>query len=199
MSWLQALWIRLRSSLWFAPSLIVAASLVLAAALVEVQGSGSDELAEEWPRLLGASADGSREMLSAVATSMITVAGVVFSITVVALSLASSQYSPRILRHFMRDRTTQLVVGVFMGIFAYCLVVLRTIRGSDEFTFIPSIAVVGGMAYVLVAIGFLIYFIHHVANSIQASAITSCFRRTSVARPGAMHSTRGPCRRTGVP
>lgn len=171
MSRLQALWITLRSSLWFTPALIVCASLILAAALVDMQGRLSDELAKEWPRLLGASAEGSRQMLNAIATSMITVAGVVFSITVVALSLASSQYSPRILRNFMRDRVTQLVLGVFVGIFAYCLVVLRTIRGSDEFSFIPSIAVVGAMVYVLVAIGFLIYFIHHVADSIQASAI----------------------------
>jgi uncharacterized membrane protein len=110
-------------------------------------------------------------MLSAIATSMVTVAGVVFSITIVTLSLTSTQYSPRVLRNFMRDRPTQVVLGVFVGIFAYCLVVLRTIRGGDEGTFIPSLSVLGGMAYAFVGIGVLIFFIHHVAQSIQAASI----------------------------
>ena len=74
---------------------------------------------------------------------MITVAGVVFSITLVALSLTSSQYTSRVIRIFMRDRVNQVVLGVFVGIFAYCLVVLRTIRGGDEQTFVPSVGSVG--------------------------------------------------------
>ena len=110
-------------------------------------------------------------MLSAVATSMMTVAGVVFSITIVALSLTSTQYSPRVLRNFMRDRPTQVVLGVFVGIFAYCMVVLRTIRGSDYGDFVPSLAVLGGLAYAFFGIAMLIFFIHHVAQSIQASSI----------------------------
>ncbi|MDQ3058889.1 MAG: DUF2254 domain-containing protein [Pseudomonadota bacterium] len=171
MNRLQAWWIGLRASLWFVPGLIVAASLAGAAALVEAQGWIDDEAAQAWPRLLGASAEGSRGMLGAIATSMMTVAGVVFSITMVALSLASSQFSPRILRNFMRDRITQGVLGVFVGVFAYCLVVLRAIRGPDDGNFIPSLAVLGAMGYVLGAIGLLIYFIHHVADSIQASSI----------------------------
>jgi uncharacterized membrane protein len=85
-------------------------------------------------------------MLAAIAGSMITVAGVVFSVTLVALSLAASQYSPRVLRTFMGDRPTQVVLGVFVGIFAYCLVVLRTVRGGEENAFVPSIAVLGGIA-----------------------------------------------------
>lgn len=171
MNRLQAWWIRLSASLWFVPALIVAASLAGAAALVEAQGWVSDEVAQAWPRLFGASADGSRAMLGAIATSMMTVAGVVFSITMVALSLASSQFSPRILGNFMRDRITQGVLGVFVGVFAYCLLVLRAIRGPEAGDFIPSLAVLGAMAYVLGAIGLLIYFIHHVADSIQASSI----------------------------
>lgn len=171
MNRLQAVWIRLRSSLWFVPALILAGSIGGAAWLVDMEGWISNEAAQAWPRLLGASAEGSRGMLSAIATSMMTVAGVVFSITMVALSLASSQFSPRILRNFMRDRITQIVLGVFVGVFAYCLVVLRAIRGGDDGGFIPSLAVLGAMGYVLVAIALLIYFIHHVADSIQASTI----------------------------
>ena len=71
-----------------------------------------------------------RTLLATLASSMITIAGVVFSITIVALSLASSQYTPRILRNFMGDRVNQAVLGTFVAIFAYCLVMMRTIRGA---------------------------------------------------------------------
>ncbi|MCE3269783.1 MAG: hypothetical protein K0S57_180 [Ramlibacter sp.] len=164
-------WLRLSSSFWFVPSVIVLAAMGLAVALIELSAWQSTDLSKWSPRLFGAGADGSRAMLSAIATSMATVAGVVFSITMVTLSLSSTQYSPRVLRNFMRDRPTQAVLGVFVGIFAYCLVVLRTIRGGDEGGFIPSLAVLGGLGLAFAGIGVLIFFIHHVAVSIQASTI----------------------------
>jgi uncharacterized membrane protein len=102
---------------------------------------------------------------------MITVAGVVFSITLVSLSLAASQYTSRVLRNFMSDRVNQLVLGVFVGIFAYCLVVLRTIRGDDEGDFVPSLAVLGGLVLAFAGIAVLIHYIHHISVSIQASQI----------------------------
>lgn len=165
------LWARLRATFWFLPALIVLLSMLLAVLLVELDAARQADLAQWSRRLFGASAEGSRSMLSAIATSMVTVAGVVFSITIVALSLTSTQYSPRVLRNFMRDAPTQVVLGAFVGIFAYCLLVLRTIRGGDEGTFIPSLAVIGGIGYALLGIGVLIYFIHHVALSIQAASI----------------------------
>lgn len=162
----------LRASFWFVPALMVAGSMAAAVLLVELDTFQGRQLAEWSPRLFGASAEGSRAMLSAIATSMITVAGVVFSITVVILSQASTQYSPRVLRNFMRDRPTQAVLGVFVGVFAYCLVVLRTVRGGDDASpFIPSVAVLVGMVYAFAAIAMLIFFIHHIAQSIQASSI----------------------------
>lgn len=172
MSRVRQLWLQVRASLWFVPALFVIGSVAAAIFLVERTGFAGDDLVRRWPRIFGAGADGSREMLAAIATSMITVAGVVFSITIVALSLASTQYSPRLLRNFMRDTPTQLVLGVFVGNFAYCLLVLRTVRGGAE-AFIPALAVLAGMAYAFVAIALLIYFIHHVAQSIQASSIVS--------------------------
>lgn len=168
---MQRVWIKLRSSLWFFPALIVLGAVLLAVAIIELDTFLERERLSHWPRLFGAGAEGSRGMLEAIASSMITVAGVVFSITIVALSLTSNQYSPRVLRNFMRDRTNQTVLGVFLGIFAYCLVVLRTIRGGDEGVFIPSLAVLGGIVLAFVGIGYLIFFIHHIATSIQASRI----------------------------
>jgi len=126
---------------------------------------------DRWPRLFGAGAAGARGMLSTIAGSMMTVVGVTFSMTLVALTLASSQYTSRILRNFMRDRVTQVVLGIFAGIFTYCLIVLRTIRGGDEGSFVPSLAVSFAVVLAIGGIAVLIFFIHHIASSIQASNI----------------------------
>ncbi len=171
----RKVWIEVRSSLWFVPALLVLAAIVLALTLVELDIVFAKELAAEtWKPLLSAGAEGARGMLTAIAGSMITVAGVAFSITIVTLSLASTQYTPRILRNFMRDRANQFVLGVFVAIFTYCLIVLRTIRAGaekDDAGFVPLLAVAFALVLALVSIGFLIFFIHHVATSIQASSI----------------------------
>jgi len=171
MNKLKLLWSNLRSSLWFLPSLIVAASVLLAVALIETDSSGSDRWLAQWPRLFGAGAAGARGMLSTIAGSMMSVVGVTFSMTLVALAMASSQYTSRILRNFMSSRLTQAVLGIFAGIFTYCLIVLRTIRGGDEGAFVPSLAVFFGFVLAVGGVGVLIFFIHHVASSIQASSI----------------------------
>ena len=172
MNRLKKIWLDLNSSLWFLPALIVAGSIILALGLVEIDKFVGGNWIAGYPRLFGVEPSGSRDMLSVVAGSMITVAGIVFSIVIVALSLASTQYTPRILRNFMRDQINQVVLGVFVGIFTYCIVVLRTIRGGDDDqVFVPSIAVIVGVLLALVGIGFLIFFIHHIAVSIQASTI----------------------------
>lgn len=170
---LRALWVNLRSTLWFVPSVIVFCAIALGQFLANI-GSTFPALARDsLPQALGFSAEGSRAMLSAIASSMITVAGVAFSVTIVALSLASSQYSPRVLRHFMRDRGNQTVLGVFVGIFAYCLVVLPMVRGGEEHGNVPALAVAFGVVLAMVGVGCLIYFIHHVATAIQASSIVA--------------------------
>jgi uncharacterized membrane protein len=170
MQGLRQFWTNLGSSLWFIPSLIVAGSIGLAIALIEVSAAIDTEVLDEWPRLFGAGEDGSRELLGAIAMAMITVTGVVFSITVLTLSQASFQYTPRILRNFMSSRAVQVVLGVFAGIFTYCLIVLRTIRGGDDPTVHP-VAVFGAVVLALIGVGVLIFFIHYVASSLQASNI----------------------------
>lgn len=164
-------WQEARASFWFVPAMIVAGAVGVATLMVAVDASVEIPVVDRWPLLFGAGAAGSRGLLTAVASSMITVAGVVFSITIVALSLTSSQYTSRVLGNFMGDRINQVVLGVFVGIFAYCLVVLRTIRGGDEGAFVPRLAVLFGLVLAFVGIAFLIFFIHHIAKSIQASSI----------------------------
>lgn len=170
MSGLRALWWRLRASLWVLPGLLVVAATLLAFGMIELGSVHNLELERRWPRLFGAGAQGSRSLLSAIATTMLTVAATVFSITLAVLSLAASQYSPRVIRTFMDDRPTQLVLGVFVGVFVYCLVVLRTIRDGED-PVVPSLAVLGGIVLAFVAVGFLVFFIHHLASSIEAPSI----------------------------
>ncbi len=167
---LEKIWIELRSSLWFVPSLLVLGSVLLAYSLIKAHRVLGTAWLQQWPYLFGAEADGARGMLSAIATSIITVAGVTFSITVAALAQASSQYSPLILRNFMRDRANQVVLGVFGGIFVYCLVVLRVIRNGEP-QFVPSLAVLVALMLAIAAIGFLLFFIHHIASLLQAGDV----------------------------
>jgi uncharacterized membrane protein len=171
MSRFGRLWAYLRSSFWFVPSLMVAGSVVFAVALIEIDSAGSDEWLAQWPRLFGAGAEGARGMMSTIASSMMTVVGVTFSMILVVLALASSHYTSRVLRNFIRSRVTQFVLGTFAGIFTYCLIVLRTIRGSDANAFVPTLAVFFGFSLALGGVSALMFFIHHIASSIQASGI----------------------------
>ena len=160
-------------SYWFVPTGALLVATALALALIELDAGLEVPLGERYPRLFGASAQAARDTLTAIAGSMITVAGVVFSVTVVALSLGASTYSPRVLRTFMHDRPSQLAFGVFVGVFVYCLIVLRTIRGSDDEggAFVPAAAVFGALLLALAGAWVLVYFIHHVALAIQVSTI----------------------------
>ncbi len=168
---LRARWQSLTDGLWFVPAVMIAGAIGLAVALIGLSELVDRDALIRYPRLFGADAGSSRSMLATIAGAMMTVAGVTFSITVVAVTQASSQFTPRLLRNFMRDRPSQLALGTLTGVFVYCLVVLRTIREGDALIFIPSLAVLGAMVLALVAIGVLIYFIHHIAGSLQASGI----------------------------
>ena len=156
--------------MWFVPAVMVLASAALAVGLIEMDLRYSSQLKEWWPRLFKSEVDGAREMLSTIATATITVAGVVFSITIVALALASTQYTSRVLRNFMRDKANQVVLGSFVGIYTYCLLVLRILSGGDQAS-VPSLAVFGGLVLALIGIVVFIFFIHHISSSIQAGEI----------------------------
>ena len=167
---LSATWEKVRSSLWFVPSLMVAGADVLSVVTVAIDRTIVDAPGRS-VLLYGGGADGARALLGAVASSMMTVAGVVFSVTIVALTLASQQFGPRILRNFMNDTGNRVVLGTFIATFVYCLMVVRTVRGGDEITFVPHVSVTVGVGLALASLGVLIYFIHHVATSIQADTV----------------------------
>ena len=171
MSRLRLWWDSLLYTLWFVPSLMMVAGALLAVAMVIASGHVDDEVLARWPRVFGADAGSSRDMLATIAGSIITVAGVTFSITMITVTQASTQYTPRILRNFMRDRPSQVTLGGLAGVFTYCLVVLRTIRGGEESMFVPALAVLTGFILAAASVGLLIYFVHHTASSLQASSI----------------------------
>lgn len=112
----------------------------------------------------------SQLILGTIAGSMMTTVSVVFSVLIMALSLASLQFSPRVLRGFMGDRPTQHTLGIFVGTFVYCLVVLRTVRGGAD-PFVPAASVSVAILLATGALGWLVYFIHHIGHGINANVI----------------------------
>jgi uncharacterized membrane protein len=159
-----------RASYWFLPSIMTIAALILGAVMVWIDaGPGTDWLdGIGWYQKV--KPEGAREVLSTIAGSMITVAGVAFSITIVAIAYASSQYGPRILTNFMSDRGNQLTLGTFISTYVYCLVVLRTIQAGDA-VFVPQLAVIVALLLALCSVAVLIYFIHHVPRSIHVNSV----------------------------
>ncbi len=175
---LRHAWDTLITGYWFVPAVMSAGAGILAVALLQVDrrliGSDNDI---GWLYVGGS--DGARLLLSTVAGSVITVAGVVFSITIVALTQASSQFGPRLLRNFMSDTANQVVLGTFVATFLYCLLVLRTIHGGsdDADGFVPQASVTAAVLLAIACLAVLIYFIHHVSIELQAPSVIAAVRR----------------------
>lgn len=169
--WILHHWDSLRTNYWFVPAVVAASAVSLAALTTRFDQAAQSDAGAALSWAYSGGPEGARAVLSTIAGSMITVAGTVFSITIVALTLASGQFGPRLLRNFIRDRGNQFVLGVFTATFIYCLLILRTVRGSDEHPFVPGISVTVALVLALLGLGVLIYFIHHVAVSIQASHV----------------------------
>src|SRR6516164_9241428 len=157
----------LRTSLWFVPSLEVVAAIglfigTLAADRAAYRG---DFGLPGW--VISGSADAARQILTTIAAAIITVVGVVFSIILVTLTLASTQFGPRMLRNFIRDRGTQLTLGTFVATFVYAVLVLASIGVGSHGEFVPHVGVTVTLGLMVADLAVLIYFIHHTAVSIQ--------------------------------
>jgi uncharacterized membrane protein len=157
----------LRTNLWLIPAIES-----VAAVLLFVLTRGIDHAAfhhevslPSW--VISGSPDAARQILSSLAAAIITVVGVVFSIMIVTLTLASTQFGPRMLRTFIRDRGTQITLGTFVATFFYAMLVLISI-GS---TFVPHLSVTTALMLTVIDLGVLIYFIHHTATAIQLPAV----------------------------
>jgi uncharacterized membrane protein len=170
---LGKLWDSLHSSYWFLPTIFAFVAIALAFTMLWLDRQGYYGPLEKWGWIYTGGSNGAREVLSAVASSTIGVTGTVFSITIVALQLAASNFGPRLLRNFMQDTGNQIVLGTFIGTFIYSLLVLRTIRGDgdDYDSFVPQLSVTVGLLLAIASIGILIYFIHHASTIIQVSHV----------------------------
>jgi len=159
----------LRTSLWLIPTLCVATAAGLGLLLVEVDRNLATAIG------FRGGPDSAQNFLSTISSSMITFTGLVFTITIVVLQLASQQFSPRVLRTFLRDRHSQFALGVFTATFAYALIILRAVRteASAGGEFVPSLSVSVAFVLVMLSLALFVDYIHHIAQSIRVPSITS--------------------------
>ncbi|MGI5379946.1 DUF2254 domain-containing protein [Streptomyces sp. CA-251387] len=165
-----------RGSLWVLPTLSVLGALVAGTLLSFVEtGSGS-------PLAFQGTADDARTLLIGIAGTMVTVIAVLLGLTVVALQLSSTQFSPRLLRNFLRDRPNQIVLSVFVATFAYSAAGLYTVgvSGGSRSESFPRFAVSGAIVLLFVSLGLLVFFADHLVHSIQVDAIMTVVERNTV-------------------
>jgi len=169
-------WHDLVDGFWFIPGLVALIGPALAILCIQAdyrldRGVGDVTV----PLLFGGSPSAARSILSTIAGSLITVAALVFTLTITTLQLASSQFTPRALRGFLSNRVFQVVAGVFVGIFAYCLLVLTAVRDVPQVGhgFVPALAVSVGIGLSFLGLALLLIFIHHMTQSIQVSTIAA--------------------------
>lgn len=171
---LWSLWERTRQSAWLVPALLLLAAVAAAIAIPIIDSAVAGALPEVG---LGVTtADAARTILSSIAGSMVTVAGVVFSITMVMFSIASSQFGTRVLRNRMRDRASQVAIGTLLGTSVYCLLLLRSVGGAGGQS-VPQLSVSVGIALSVLSLLVVVYFLHDMANAIQAPHILASLAR----------------------
>jgi uncharacterized membrane protein len=175
----EALGEYLRGALWALPSLAVVIALVSGSGLsfVEVEpGSWLDRF------LFQGTADDARTLLIAIASTMATVIALVLGLTVVALQLASTQFSPRLLRNFLRDRVNQVVLSIFVATFTYSTAGLYTVgvaagKRTDEY---PRLAVTVALLLLFLSLLMLVFFVHHLTHSIQIDEVMRTVERRTL-------------------
>ncbi len=172
MSKFAAVWESSRSSLWFLPAVIVAGAVLCAWLAVQVDlNVGPSEGLVWW--INQGSAEEAGKLLSALLGSLITMVTLVISITMVVLTLAAGQLGPRLIRNFVGDRHTQIVIGVFLGTVVYIFLIYRLLDSDLNKGEVPHFAVTLASVLVLLCLGLLLYYVHHLSRSIVADTVVS--------------------------
>jgi uncharacterized membrane protein len=169
----QALVERARSSLFFVPLLLVLAGAALGSAMVEIDAAIGDD-ATRFPLVLTSTVDSAREVLGVVAAATMTVAGIAFSVSLLVIQQASSRYSPRVVHSLFRDPFNRRVMGLAVGTFTYCLMVLRAVRAEVEGSggpVIPNLSVALALVLGVASILAIVAFIDHNAHTLEVSQI----------------------------
>jgi uncharacterized membrane protein len=186
---IRSWWVDLQDSLWLFPAVGVVGAIVLARLLVAA------EPVPEWipgPLVFVGGPEGARAVLAELTGATFTVVGVVFSLTVVALQMASSQFTPRLLRTFLKDRGVQLVLTGLVSTGVYYVSVLRHVRSVEgEEPFVPELAVTVGLLGALLAAGLLVYFLHHLTSQLRVDVIMSSIRAESLDQLAGLAAPRG--------
>lgn len=169
-------WERMWRPFWVLPSVICGAAVLLGILLPELD----TRVAEHVPLLFEGGVDSARSVLGQIASAMISVTGLVFSITMVVLQLASSQFTPRLLGQFLSSRVVQVTLGIFTSSFVFSLLVLRSVRGGDEDEVVPQLAVSLAFVLVLASVGLFFAFIHHITTSIQVARVIDRVSRSTL-------------------
>jgi uncharacterized membrane protein len=169
----------LRGALWALPSLAVVLALIAGSGLALVDIGSDSPLA---PLVFQGTPDDARALLIGIASTMVTVIALVLGLTVVALQLASTQFSPRLLRNFLRDRVNQVVLSVFVATFTYSTAGLYTVgvSGGQRTSQFPRLAVTGALVLLFASLVMLVFFVHHLAHSIQIDEIMATVERNTM-------------------
>ena len=171
-------WEALRTTFWLVPTILVAVACVLFLITFAIDFAAYHHhlTLPTWIRFETGNPDAGRQVLIAIAAAVITVVGVVFSITILALTLASQQFGPRMMRNFVRDIGNQVTLGIFVATFVYSVLCLGAISAPNP-AFIPHLSIVVAEALSLLDLAVLIYFIHHIAKSIQLPEVIAGIAR----------------------
>jgi len=157
----------LRTNLWLVPAVEVVGAAILFVVTYALDRAAYDGVFKVPGWAISGSPDVARTVLTAIAAAVITVIGVVFSIVIVALTLTSTQFGPRMLRNFIRDRGTQLTLGTYVATFVYAVLTLGSVGQGNHGSFVPHISVTMTLLLMLADLAVLIYFLHHIAVQIQ--------------------------------
>jgi len=168
---LRNLWQQLIGSYWFIPTTCVIVGLLLAPLLLTVDQYFDREAVKQIAFAFTGNDDSARAIMTSIAGAVLGVAGTTFSITIAVLSMASSQFGPRLLRNFLTDTANQLVLGAFIGTFSYSLLVLKSIHKYDVALGVPQLAVTFAIIMAIVCALLLVYFVQHMVHAIQASHV----------------------------
>jgi uncharacterized membrane protein len=163
-------WNYLRSSLWFVPVLCVLAGAGLSFATIAFDRY----IGAAIPRSVSGDPEAALAILTTVAASMVTLTGLVLTITMVVVQLAMGQFTPRVLRTILRDRPSQLAIGVFVATFAHAMLVLREVEApspADPDGFVPGLAIFVAYVLILVSIMVLVSYVHHIGQSLRVASL----------------------------
>lgn len=170
-TWLRHSAEQIRASAWTLPAACVIVAVGLSQLTLYMDTEFGESMFDSTAYLKIWTVASAQSLLSTIASSTLSLAGVAFSSIMVTMTLATQQFGPRLLRNFMKDRSSQLCLGVLMGTFVYCLFIIRGPRSEQDGDFVPQLSTIVAMALAIASLFFFIHFIQHVLSTIQEERV----------------------------